>query len=111
MVVLGFVGWNPELLGMKGIVRAVSQPAPAVPNVLLDLESATAASVRVRVRAGVRMWVLARDLGTVLGTLDPKWILGNAEEGYVQPRANGVHPGSSLFLIRPDKYSEAPLCL
>lgn len=57
------------------------------------------------------MWVLARDLGTVLGTLDPKWILGNAEEGYVQPRANGVHPGSSLFLIRPDKYSEAPLCL
>lgn len=108
-MVLGFVGWNPELLGMKGIVRVLSQPPPAVSNALLDLESATAASIRVR--AGVRMWVLARDLGTVLGTLDPKWILGNTEEAYVQPRANGVHPGSSLFLVRTDKNSEAPLCL
>lgn len=58
------------------------------------------------------MWVLARDLDTVLGTLDPKWILENAEEGlYVQPRANDTHPRSSFFLVRTDKYSEGALCL
>lgn len=60
----------------------------------------------------MNMWVLARDLDTVLGTLDPKWILENAEEGlYVQPRANGTHPGSSFFLVRTDKCSEGALCL
>lgn len=48
MVVLGFVGWNQALLGMKGIARVLSQPTPAVPNVLLDLESSTAASIRVQ---------------------------------------------------------------
>lgn len=48
MVVLGFVGWNQALLGMKGIVGVLLQPIPAVTNVLLDLESATVACIRVQ---------------------------------------------------------------